>query len=297
MLFPRVLKKKNRVFYLNFSEFDLDRNTFQYGFSDCAHKVLKGVEVENGTGFRYDESGTSITVLRKHLYITGVTQKSLAGICTDPIFRDILLFRIDPDGNVVFMKHYDHDGMEDVGLAITPRVKRVKPTLTAFPPIPTRPRADLFIAGVTKSKKFNADVENDDVFLLTTNFVGKVKSFEIFGGAYDDGGSFPENIDLEITQDSNVLIQANTKSFTSPNQYTFLIERYDSILKQCYDLSVKPSVNKYLFPVLEASDKSIDATPKEDKMKAVDVTMSKKILCEKKQIAVSTEKKKKEWEH
>ena len=141
---------------------------------------------------------------------------------------------------------------------------------------------DLFIAGVTKSKKINPDVKNDDVFLLRTNLVGTVRSFEIFGGVSDDGGSFPENIDLEITQDFNVLIQANTQSFASPNQHTFLTERYDNIQRQCFDLSVKPSFATYLFSALEALNKSTEVTPKEDKMVDVDVIMSKKILCEKK---------------
>ena len=259
----------------------------------------KGVEVENGQEYRYNESGTSITAVGKHLFIAGVTQKSIVGVCTDPVFRDILLFRINRIGNVMFMKQYDYDGKEDIAFAITNRNVRTRPVLTSFPPKPTRPGVDLFIAGSSVSTTFNGKVENDDVFLLNTNMWGNIKSFEIFGGAWDDG-AYQANMDLEITPDSNVLIQANTKSFTSKqatDQYTFLVERYDSILKQCYDLNLNLNIGQYPFPEYETSDLSIEVWFQVEKMVSVNVNMKKIILCDKKENTGRDENKKKEWEY
>jgi len=128
---------------------------------------------------------------------------------------------------------------------------------------------------------------------------GNIKSFEIFGGAWDDG-AYQANMDLEITPDSNVLIQANTKSFTSnqaTDQYTFLVERYDSILKQCYDLNLNLNIGQYPFPEYETSDQSIEVLFQDEKMFSVNVNMKKTILCDKKENTGRDEKKKKEWEY
>ena len=260
-----------------------------------------GVELEDGTQYRYDENGLSITAVGFNLFISGVTQKSIVGLCTDPIFRDILLFRLNRKGNVMFMKHYDHAGLSDVGFAITHRPEKPAnpPIFTPmFKPLPRRPKSEIFIAGSTESEQFNK-VANDDVFLLTTDMNGDQKSFEIFGGGWDDGHGHQANVDLAITHDRNALILANTMSFTnnpSTEVYSFLIERYDTIADQCEDKVVEADSSTYPFPGYDGSAVSIEVSYEAENMEAVDVVINSETLCEKKKVEKSATKKE-DWEY
>ena len=259
-----------------------------------------GVEFEGGTQYRYNENGLSITAVGLNLFISGVTQKSIVGLCTDPIFRDILLFRLNRGGTVMFMKHYDHAGLSDVGFAITHRPEKPAnpPIFTPiFNPLPSRPKSEIFIAGSTESEQFNK-VPNDDVFLLTTDMYGDQKSFEIFGGGWDDG-HVQANVDLAITHDRNALILANTMSFTndpSAEVYSFLIERYDTITDQCEDKPVVADSYTYPFPGHDGSAGSIAVSYETENMVAVDVVINSDTLCEKKKVEKSATKKE-DWEY
>ena len=65
------------------------------------HYGTCGVELKDGTQYyRYKGNGLSITAADFNLFISGVTQKSIVGLCTDPIFRDILLFHLNRVGTV-----------------------------------------------------------------------------------------------------------------------------------------------------------------------------------------------------
>ena len=240
------------------------------------HYGTCGVELKDGTQYyRYKGNGLSITAADFNLFISGVTQKSIVGLCTDPIFRDILLFHLNRVGTVMFIKHYDHAGLSDAGLAITHRPEKLAknpPIFTPiFNPLPRRPTSEIFIAGSTESEQFNK-VANDDVFLLTIDMNGDQKSFEIFGVGWDDGHVVQANIDLVITHDCNALILANTMSFTndpSAEVYSFLIERYDTITDQCEYKVVKADWSTYHFPGYDGSAESIEVSYQAENMEAV----------------------------
>jgi len=208
------------------------------------------------------------------LFITGITRKApLCDTTAKPIFEDILVFRLkrQPNFLVAWMHHFDVDNAHDIGLAID-----VEETLT-----PKR----VLVAGQSKNRFLNDAITTppkDDVFLLDLRYnAGTYRNFELFGKNDHDGGLYPGNLDLHLSQDKHAIILGNTRSFGNNSQRPYLIEHYFKKDEVCYDIEVDVDDNTYDFPQFDVTLEDLE--PAEDYLftESHDAKIDNKIICAK----------------
>lgn len=207
------------------------------------------------------ESGTSLFEVPDgsgDLVITGNIQAACITVCGPPLFDDILLFRIDSSGGVVWAKQFG---------------QKQRPEYAAQVIVTQQDR--IFVSGYAETQLLGPPA-SEDVLLLQTNLNGFGITFELFGDTWDErGNSLVEN------SDGNVAVIGNTTSFNPVNNEIYLIERFNSVKKRCHDLRLKLKGKKIELPVLNAVDEFVqeEATPVD--VEAIDIHVTDEIICKK----------------
>lgn len=226
-----------------------------------------------GEYIRYFEEGKSIARVGSGagLVITGTTTKErIINNTSTRVFNDILLFRLRPNFNLRWMKHYDVQEDVDVGLAV--QVRTIGNTRTVF------------VAGEARTSFFDTTGNvSPDVILLEARFLdGEPLGADLFGKDQWDG-RLRGNVDLHLTPEEKFpLILANTNSwplYGSSNPY--LIERYDTISEKCNHAVPDLPDFEYDFPRGPARRKNFATDVGEEEVSGQEQSIGGKIVCDK----------------
>jgi len=180
---------------------------------------------------RYFEKGNALAQLdsdRGGLVITGKTSSRL------------LVFRLEPDGDLEWMKHYNMNTGHAIQV-VTGKDGRKK----------------IWVAGEWKTNHFpdgtnlwNSErPETWDAFLVEIRLDGSGRPFpEVFGllPGVDNGALSPGKLDMHLTRAKNpraiimgnAFLYENTTSNT-PTTYPYLVERYRKVEDHCQDTRFK----------------------------------------------------------
>ncbi|MCG3126187.1 MAG: hypothetical protein CHACPFDD_01017 [Phycisphaerae bacterium] len=196
----------------------------------------RSFEMINGVNYSVMEQGASLTrpTNSPDLIIVGKTQawSTIDDCAGAPAFDEMLAFRVDPSGTVVWAHRYGLAGASSVAGV------QVK-SITAF----------VAIAADTWTTLNNVHSENVGYFRLMSGGGSLAQQTEIFGGAQSDFAT--GIIPLGPPYPQPAVIVGTSNSFGSFYQKPYLIHRQVFAQKPCHDAVISTSITPVPLPLHE----------------------------------------------
>ncbi len=177
----------------------------------------------NPAPFGVLETGWSLVEVNGDLVLAGNYTTKCITVCVPNPIDDVLLLRVDKNGDQKWAKRYDLDEGRDWATHIT------------YASTSKGKKARLYVTGGADTTTFNAG-GSEDVFLLeVVAKQGQVDSCEVFGDFLGERG---EHVLPNL--DGHLCILGNTGSFPYPTDVTYWIERYANKIDPCHDRFLDP---------------------------------------------------------
>lgn len=220
-----------------------------------------------GNIFGILESGASLTLDSGtgDLVVAGNVGTRCVNACGPVSYDDLLSFRIDPAGNVLWSNQYDLQGFPESAVQIK----------TALPPT-----TFVIAADVTTTYRTGTSNPSQDIGLFRLTPTGALAfTTEVFGS---NGNEYAAGI-LQNGSPVNVVAQilGSTWGFNVSYLRPYVIERLNSFRRRCADAPANSTITPHPLPEWDAREQIVDLVVEPKPLVALQIPITQRVICAK----------------